>query len=85
MLARTLSKQFGFTYVADPSEFRGRLEACAPTAAGREYVRIVDSRRGRFTVVPKPQGAERLEGRPVQLTRDRDGRLSLQVVREISR
>lgn len=84
-LARTLSRQSGFTYVANPSEFRGRLEACAPTPGRREYVGIVDSRRGRFTVLPKPQGAERLEGRPVHLRRDPDGRLSFQIVREISR
>jgi type IV secretory pathway VirD2 relaxase len=84
-LARTLSKQLGLRYVPDPSEFRGRLTACARTPAGYECVRIVDYRRGEFTLVAKPPGAEGLEGRAVRLTRDGAGRVSLQIVREISR
>jgi Protein of unknown function (DUF3363) len=84
-LARTLSKELGLSYVPDPSEFRGRLTPCSPTPSGREYVRIVDHRRGQFTLVAKPAGAERLDGRAVVLTRERDGRLSLQIAREITR
>jgi hypothetical protein len=84
-LVRSLRKSLNFSYVADPSEFRGRLEICGPTASGREYVRIVNRRTGQFTVIAKPPGAEHLHGRSVLLRRDRDRVLSIQVDREISR
>ena len=84
-LVRSLRKSLNFSYVADPSEFRGRLEICGPTASGREYVRIVNRRTGQFTVIAKPRGAEHLHGRSVLLRRDRDRGLSIQVDREISR
>jgi hypothetical protein len=84
-LARTLSKELGLSYVADPSEFLGRLTTCSRTPSGREYVRIVDHRRDHFTLVVKPPGSEPLDGRAVLLRRDRDGRVSLQVAREITR
>lgn len=84
-LARALGKQLGLTYVAELSEFRGRLTMCARTPGGGEYVCIADYRRGQFTVVPKPAAADRLAGRTVLLTRDGQGRLSLEIVREISR
>jgi hypothetical protein len=86
-LGRALSKQHGLTYVADPPAFRGHVMACAPTPSGREYVRIVDYRAGQFTLSPKTPEAERARalGRPVHLARDREGRLVLQLDREISR
>jgi hypothetical protein len=84
-LVRSLRKRLNFSYVVDPSVFRGRLEICSPTPSGREFVRIVDRRNGQFTLIAKPPGAERLDGRAVLLTRDRDRRLSIQVEREISR
>jgi hypothetical protein len=84
-LVRSLRKALNFSYVADPSEFRGRLEICSPTPSGREYVRIVNRRNGQFTVVGKPPGVGHLNGRAVLLRRDRDGGLSFQVEREVSR
>jgi hypothetical protein len=48
-------------------------------------VRIVDYRTGQFTLVAKPVDAERLHGRMVHLTRDRERGLSLRVDRGISR
>jgi hypothetical protein len=50
-------------------------------------VPIVDYRAGQFTLMPKTPEAERARalGRPVHLARDREGRLSLQLDRGISR
>ena len=84
-LARELSKELGLAYVAEPPGFRGRVILGAPTPSGREYVGIVDYRMGQFTLIAKPPDAERLDGRTVQLTRDRERGLSLQIDREISR
>ena len=84
-LGRALSKQLGLAYVAEPPSFRGHVMACAPTPSGREYVQIVDYRTGQFTLIPKTPEAERAAGRTVQLSRDREGRLSLQLDRGISR
>ena len=84
-LGRALSKDLGLAYVAEPPAFRGRVMACTPTPSGREYVQIVDHRTGQFTLIAKPPGAERLDGRTVQLTRDRERGLSLQIDRGLSR
>jgi hypothetical protein len=86
-LGQALSKQLALAYIADPPAFRGRATACAPTPSGREYVQIVDDRTGQFTLVPKTPDAERARahGRTVHLSRDREGRLSLQLDRGISR
>ena len=84
-LALSLSKELGLAYVAEPSAFRGRATVCAPTSSGRQYVRIVDHRTGQFTLLTRPPGIERLEGRTVQLTRDPERGLSLQIDRGISR
>jgi hypothetical protein len=61
--------------------------ACAPTPAGREFVQVVDYRTGQFTLLPKTPDAERAlaHGRTVHLAREREGRLSLQLDRGISR
>jgi hypothetical protein len=84
-LARRVTKELGLSYVEAPSEFRGRLTTCSPAASGRAYIRIVDYRRGQFTLLANSLAADRFDGRAVLLTRDRDGRLSLQLDREISR
>jgi type IV secretory pathway VirD2 relaxase len=84
-LARTLSKELGLVYVPEPPAFRGRVMACAPTPSGREYVQVVDHRTGQFTLVAKPSDVERLHGRTVQLTRDRERGLSLEIDRGLSR
>jgi hypothetical protein len=84
-LGRALSKDLRLTYVAEPAAFRGHVMACAPTPAGREFVQVVDYRRGQFTLMPKTPDAERATGRTVQLSRDREGRLVLQLDRGISR
>ncbi len=84
-LARTLSKELRLSYVPDPSEFRGRVVACTRTPSGREYVQIIDYRRGQLALIPKPPGIDRLQGQTVRLTRDRDRGLSLQIDRELSR
>ena len=59
--------------------------ACAPTPTGREFVQIVDYRTGQFTLVAKSPEVERAWTAMVQLSRDREGRLSLQIDRGISR
>jgi hypothetical protein len=82
---RALSKEMGLVYVAEPAAFRGRVILGAPTPSGREYVRIVDYRSGQFTLIAKSPEVQRLDGRMVQLTRDRERGLSLQIDREMSR
>ena len=84
-LGRALSKELRLAYVAEPPAFRGRVMACAPTPTGREFVRVVDYRTGQFTLVAKSPELARLDGRTVQLARDREGRLTLQIDRGISR
>jgi hypothetical protein len=84
-LGRALSKEMGLVYVADPPTFRGRVMTCAPTATGREHVCVVDYRSGQMTLIAKPADVERLYGRTVHLTRDRERGLSLQSDRGISR
>jgi Protein of unknown function (DUF3363) len=84
-LGRALGKELGLTYLKEPPAFRGRVIACPPAPSGREYLRIVDHHAGRFTLIQRPPGAQHLDGRTVHLTRDRDGRLSFQIDRGISR
>lgn len=84
-LGRALSKEMGSLYVAEPPAFRGRVIVGALTPSGREYVRIVDYRKGQFTLIAKSPDAARLHGRMVQLTRDRERGLTLQIDRGMSR
>jgi hypothetical protein len=53
--------------------------------SGREYALAVDYRRGQFTVIPKPPDWERLQGRTVHLSRDREQKLVIQLDRGLSR
>jgi hypothetical protein len=84
-LGREHAERLGLTYVSDPPRFRGRVFMCAPTPAGREYVRVVDEARRQFTLVPKPTGIERLRGRVLVVSRDHEQRLSIRLDPEISR
>jgi hypothetical protein len=84
-LAQRLAKQLGLTYVSEPSTFRGRVFMCEPAPSGREFVRIVDEARRQFTLIPKPPDIERLLGRRVVVSRDRDQGLAIQLGPEISR
>jgi hypothetical protein len=84
-LGRALSNELRFTYVAEPPALRGRVMACAPTPSGREFVRIVDYGGGQFTLVPKSAAAGLREGEMVRVRHDREGRLSLEIDRGISR
>jgi len=84
-LARALSKELRLAYVAEPPAFRGLVKACTPTPTGREFVQIVDYRTGQFTLVAKSPEVARLDGRMGQFARDREGRLTLQIDRGISR
>ena len=65
--------------------FRGRVFLCDPAPSGREYVRIVDEARRRFTLMPKPPNVEQLLGHRVLVSRDREQCLSIQISPEISR
>jgi len=71
--------------VSEPSTFQGRVFMCEPARSGREFVRIVDEARRQFTLIPKPPDIERLLGRRVVVSRDRDQGLSVQLGPEISR
>jgi type IV secretory pathway VirD2 relaxase len=73
------------TYVSDPPAFTGRLLEVRTTSSGRELAVVVDYRRGQFALVPKPPEWERLHGRTVQLTRDHNQKLVIQLDRGLSR
>jgi hypothetical protein len=84
-LAQAVGKELGLAYVADPMAFRGRVTDCRAFSRGGEYALVVDYQRGEFTVIPKPADWERLNGRTVQLSRDRDRKLVIQLDRGLSR
>jgi hypothetical protein len=84
-LGQAVAQQLGLSYVGDPTAFRGRVFACAPTPSGREYVGVADHARRQFTLVPKSPELEHSVGRQVTVSRDRDGRLSISRGPEISR
>jgi type IV secretory pathway VirD2 relaxase len=84
-LGARLAKQLGLTFVESPQRFKGRMFACEPTVSGREHVRVVDLASGRFTLVPKPPDALRLEGRMVSVAIDRQRGLSIEIDRGLSR
>jgi type IV secretory pathway VirD2 relaxase len=79
------AKQLRMTYVDSPERLTGRVVTCPPNAAGREYVRVMDVQRGRFTLVPKPPRASELEGRVVTVATDRDRKLSIRVEKNLER
>jgi type IV secretory pathway VirD2 relaxase len=84
-LAQAVAKRSGLAYVREPAGMRGRCFACQPTESGSEFIRIVDEAGRRFALIPKPAAGQRLEGQVVTVTRDADGRLSVQLGRQISR
>jgi uncharacterized protein DUF3363 len=84
-LGRQHAERLGLTFVSDPPRFRGRVLPCDPTPSGREFVRVVDEARRQFTLVPKPTGIERLRGRVVVVSRDRDQQLSIRLNPDIAR
>jgi type IV secretory pathway VirD2 relaxase len=84
-LAEKAAKDLRLAYVSEPPTFTGRLLEVRVTPSGREYVLVVDHRRGQFTVIPKPPDWERFQGRTVHLSRDRDQKLVIQLDRGLSR
>jgi hypothetical protein len=58
---------------------------CVVAPSGREYVQVVDYRRGQFTLIPKPLDWDRLQGRTVHLSRDREQKLVLRLDLGLSR
>jgi len=80
-----LAKQLRMTYVDSPERLTGRVVACPSNAAGREYVQVVDTAGGRFTLMPKPPQASELVGRIVTVATDRDRKLSIRVERNLLR
>jgi type IV secretory pathway VirD2 relaxase len=68
-LADTSARELRLVYVAEQSGFKGRVMECVVAPSGREYVRVVDDRRGQFTLIPKPPDWERVRGRTVELSR----------------
>jgi hypothetical protein len=84
-LAQVLAKQQRQIYVSDPPTFRGWAVECVKALSGREYAIVANYARGEFTLVPKPADWERLRGRTVDLSRDRDRNLSIKVDLGLSR
>jgi len=84
-LGQTLAKDLRLAYVSDPPAFRGFLLDCEPTRSGEKFSRVLDYRRGQFTLIPTPPDAERFQGRTVTVSRDQGHRLVIQRGPEISR
>jgi type IV secretory pathway VirD2 relaxase len=84
-LGQALANQHRERFVADPPTFRGWAVESVRSHGGREYARIVNYARGEFTLVPKPPDWGRLEGHTVELTRDREKKLVVQLDRGLSR
>jgi type IV secretory pathway VirD2 relaxase len=77
-LGQALAKDLRLTYVSNPPTFKGRLLECTVAPSGREYARVVDDARGEFTVIPKPPEWDRMFGRTIRLSRDREQKLVIQ-------
>jgi hypothetical protein len=84
-LGQAIAKQDRLTYVPEPTGFSGRALDCVTTPSGQELARIVNYRRGEFTLVPKPPEWERLRGHTINLALDRDQKLVIQRDRGLSR
>jgi hypothetical protein len=83
-IGQALSKELRLTYVSDPAAFKGRLLDCTVAPSGIEYARVVDHARGQFTLIPKPLEWDRMHGRTIHLSRDRDQKLVIQLDRGLS-
>jgi len=84
-IGQALAKELRLTYVSDPAAFRGRLLDCTLAPSGREYARVVDHARGHFILIPKPPEWDRMYGRTIHLSRDREQKLVIQLDRGLSR
>jgi hypothetical protein len=84
-LGQAIAKQERLTYVAEPTGFNGRALDCVTTPSGRELARVVNYRRGEFTLIPKPPKWERLCGHTINLSFDRERKLVIQRDRGLSR
>lgn len=84
-VAQSVAKELRMTYVSDPVTFKGRLLECTVARSGQEFARVVDHARGEFTLIPKPPEWDRLYGRAIQLSRDREQKLVIQRSPGISR
>ena len=84
-LGQALATHHRDIYVSEPTSFRGWAVDCVTSQSGREYARVVNYARGEFTLIPKPPEWERLEGHTVNLARDREQKLVIQLERGLSR
>ena len=84
-LGQALAKDLRLTYVSDPPAFKGRLMECTIAPSGSEYARVIDHSRGQFTLIPKPLEWDRMHGRTIHLSRDREQKLVIQRDRGLSR
>jgi|SRR5450432_437683 len=84
-LGQRFAKELGMAYVDDPRTFTGRMVPCTPSPSGLEYVQIIDERNHRFAVIARPLDADRMIGRVVSISRDREQRLSIRLGHELSR
>ena len=84
-LGRTIAQRAGLAYVKEPARFKGRCFACEPTPSGAEFLRVVDDATRQFTLIPKAATARQIEGRSISMTRNADGRLSIDFGPQISR
>jgi type IV secretory pathway VirD2 relaxase len=83
-LADASARELHLAYVSEPAGFKGRVMECVVAPSGREYARVVDYRRGQFTLIPKPPDWERVRGRTVQISRDHAQQLVIGLDRGLS-
>src|ERR1700690_1793952 len=55
--------------------FNGSFLECMVAPSGREYAGVIDHAGGHFTLIPKPPEWDRMYGRTIHLSRDREQKI----------
>jgi type IV secretory pathway VirD2 relaxase len=84
-LADVLAARFQMTFVGEPIRFQGRVVDRVLSRSGQEYLLVANDRRREFTLIAKPPDWERLKGRAVVVSLDRERRLVIERDRGLSR
>jgi hypothetical protein len=74
-LGARLAREGRLAFVPDPQGMEGKVTASEVRPSGARYLLVVDEPSRRMTLVPAPPDARALEGRRVEISMDRSGRL----------
>jgi type IV secretory pathway VirD2 relaxase len=80
-----LAERHRMTFVAEPARFHGRVVDRVLGRSGQEYLLVANDARKEFTLVAKPPDWERLKGRAVVVSLDRERRLVIDRDQGLSR